>query len=719
MTLYRTAQLISMRKIFTTILLGLALLFAASLRAQSTGFVQGTSGGGSSSYLASVNATFGSSNVAGDLLVVRVNFLSTTATVSVADTSGNTWTALPIQRGTRSSQQIFYCNGCSGASSDKVTAIVNSGSAAYFSILIAEYSGFSGGLDVTAAASGTNSSPNSGFATTTSSNDLLLGFATSDTGLIITGPGSGYTKRLNMLEDKIVTATGSCNATYTYSGTGYWICQMVAFSASAAPTPTPVPPPTPTPVPPPTPAPTPTPTPAPTPTPTPTPAPTPTPMPGPTTYYVSPTGSDSNDGISPSTPWQTISKVNATSYNAGDSILFSGGRTFNGGLDINAAGTPIQPVIIGSYGTGHAMINAGTGEGFFAYNYAGIVIQHIDFQGSGAGTNTANGIEFYADLGGNVTLPYIRIDDVDVGGFGKEGITIGTWSNLTGYTDVRVTNAQVHDNGMDGMQVYAQTKGAITNIYVGYCQFYNNTGKAGLSNPSGSGVVFGEVNGATIEQCQAFHNGASNTSTSGPVGIWCYDSSYILIQYNESYGNLTSGGDGDGFDLDGGTTNSYLQYNYSHDNAGGGLCLFQYSGASAHSGNLVRYNLSQNDKNGISIWAANSSSPVSSDKIYNNIISVGSGAGIFFTNTNCSGLTFNNNIVATSNGKTLLSFPGTSGAAFNFDDYWAGSSAFVISWNGTTYSNLSSFKTASGQEGSGQNVDPSPFSGSVPAYWRF
>jgi hypothetical protein len=66
-----------------------------------------------------------------------------------------------------------------------------------------------------------------------------------------------------------------------------------------------------------------------------------------------------------------------------------------------------------------------------------------------------------------------------------------------------------------------------------------------------------------------------------------------------------------------------------------------------------------------------------------------------------------------------LSFPGTSGATFNFDDYWAGSSAFVISWNGTTYSNLSSFKTASGQEGSGQNVDPSPFSGSAPAYWRF
>ena len=45
------------------------------------------------------------------------------------------------------------------------------------------------------------------------------------------------------------------------------------------------------------------------------------------TFYVSASGSDSNDGLSASTAWKTISKVNAASYISGDQILFHGGDT--------------------------------------------------------------------------------------------------------------------------------------------------------------------------------------------------------------------------------------------------------------------------------------------------------------------------------------------------------------------------------------------------------
>jgi hypothetical protein len=433
-----------------------------------------------------------------------------------------------------------------------------------------------------------------------------------------------------------------------------------------------------------------------------------------TTYYVSITGSDSNNGTSQGTPWQTIAKVNAHVPQAGDTILFQGTHLYNGNLRVTVSASAASPFTIGSYGSGHANIKAGNGEGIYVYNSSGVVIQDLDVTGSGAGTNTSNGIEFYADAAGNAKLNYIRIDNVNVTGFGLLGIRIGTWNNLTGYNDVRVTNSTSHDNRQDGMLVYAQARGANTNIYVGNCQFYNNTGISGQTNPAGSGVAFGEVDGGTIEHCLAYNNGAQNTSGSGPVGIWCYDSNNILIQYNESHNNLAGGGDGDGFDLDGGTTNSYLQYNYSHDNKGGGLCLFEYYGAVAHSNNIVRYNVSVNDGHGVWIGSEDSTKPITNAQIYGNILLTSNHECVYFNNANASGVTFKNNIIATNNNLALVVFPGSSGASFSGNDYWPSGAGFKIIWNGKTYTSLSAW----GKDAAGVSVDPRPFAGVPPSYWN-
>ena len=96
----------------------------------------------------------------------------------------------------------------------------------------------------------------------------------------------------------------------------------------------------------------------------------------------------------------------------------------------------------------------------------------------------------------------------------------------------------------------------------------------------------------------AYDNGARQqqaTTGGGPCGIWTYNSNNITIQYNESYGNLGDRVDGDGFDMDGGTTNCILQYNYSHDNDGAGYLQAQFPDAQEHSGDIIRYNISQND----------------------------------------------------------------------------------------------------------------------------
>ena len=81
-----------------------------------------------------------------------------------------------------------------------------------------------------------------------------------------------------------------------------------------------------------------------------------------TTYYVSSTGNDSNNGTSQGTAWQTIDRVNQITYQIqpGDQILFQRGGHFRGGLIWGTSGSAASPVVIGAYGTGDAPIIDGS-----------------------------------------------------------------------------------------------------------------------------------------------------------------------------------------------------------------------------------------------------------------------------------------------------------------------------------------------------------------------
>ena len=78
-----------------------------------------------------------------------------------------------------------------------------------------------------------------------------------------------------------------------------------------------------------------------------------------TTYYVSNTGSDSNNGTSTSTAWQTLAKVNSSNLVAGDQILFQKGDTFYGSITVKNSGTAGNPIVFGAYGTGSNPIITG------------------------------------------------------------------------------------------------------------------------------------------------------------------------------------------------------------------------------------------------------------------------------------------------------------------------------------------------------------------------
>ncbi|MEO8589860.1 MAG: right-handed parallel beta-helix repeat-containing protein, partial [Flavobacteriales bacterium] len=81
-----------------------------------------------------------------------------------------------------------------------------------------------------------------------------------------------------------------------------------------------------------------------------------------TTYYVSPSGSDTNNGTSQGTAWQTIARVNqvGSSLQAGDQVLFQSGGTYRGKLTISSSGTSAAKIVIGAYGTGAQPVISGS-----------------------------------------------------------------------------------------------------------------------------------------------------------------------------------------------------------------------------------------------------------------------------------------------------------------------------------------------------------------------
>ena len=348
-------------------------------------------------------------------------------------------------------------------------------------------------------------------------------------------------------------------------------------------------------------------------------------------YYVNNKGSDSNSGDK-SYPFHSIDHINKMRFSPGDKIFFSGGQNFHGKLtlDSSSGGLENNPISLDAYGRGKANIYSGAQLAISLYKKNYLLINHLHLIGAGRKLgNHSSGLAL-------INCKKIILKNCEINGFQKSGLQIFASE------DIVVDNIVAHDNGYAGISVegnYQQKDSK--NILIQNSKAFNNPGDpTNLTSHSGNGIVVGSCKGVVIHFCTATANGWDMPRTgNGPVGIWAFEADSILIQHCISYKNRTSKGgeDGGGFDLDGGVTNSIIQYCLSYGNEGSGFGIFQYAGASPWYNNTIRCNISENDGNvstakaSVYIWnGSKNKNEFTRCYFYNNTVYNAKGSAIIF-----------------------------------------------------------------------------------------
>jgi hypothetical protein len=329
---------------------------------------------------------------------------------------------------------------------------------------------------------------------------------------------------------------------------------------------------------------------------------------GATMFYVSPTGNDSNNGTSTSTPWQSINKVNTYVFPEGAVVNFQGGATFTGCLVASPSNVPQSsapnPFTLQSYGAGMATIQSNcTGAGSAAIT------------GDTVNGFTVNGLKI---VNGSQTLNGVLLENqhqswpVQTGFAPVSGSSgVSNEVSIVGYAlngnNGPLNNVQVLNNILSGASVTSPDGAGIggygygeniSNVLIQGNSIYNIGGAA---SDNGAGIGADGWNGATVQYNVIHDIGANVTSCGGMSGIEVYTSNNVTVQFNEVYNVQPSpvnstGCDWDGIDLDGGTTNSVVQYNYTHHNAGAGIYAYTSTPNGLTWGpNTYRYNVSEND----------------------------------------------------------------------------------------------------------------------------
>ncbi|MFI5731113.1 right-handed parallel beta-helix repeat-containing protein [Kribbella sp. NPDC051587] len=340
-----------------------------------------------------------------------------------------------------------------------------------------------------------------------------------------------------------------------------------------------------------------------------------------TTYYVDPAGNDAAAGTSTDTAWRSLAKVNGTTFGPGDRILFKAGARWTGQLWPKGSGSATAPITIASYGgSGRPGIDGAgqVGDTVYLENQQYWDITRLEVTNDSPAQAERRGIRVRNNTGGRLTG--IHISDVDVHNVKSElgryyglnaGIAVVADVPSSAWNDVRVTGNTVRTVERIGIFVGpTEQTGDLGN----YPNFPKSNGVEidhNVLSDIGMDAILTFVTQSPLihhnkvsghSQRRSVCGGDGRYCNGASVAIWMAESDGARVEYNEVSGGGVRGAegrDGQAYDVDWGSDDVTLQYNYSHDNRAGFLLVTKgaVTGTSMPDGNnvVVRYNVSEND----------------------------------------------------------------------------------------------------------------------------
>ncbi|EHB57560.1 MULTISPECIES: discoidin domain-containing protein [Paenibacillus] len=365
-----------------------------------------------------------------------------------------------------------------------------------------------------------------------------------------------------------------------------------------------------------------------------------------TTYYVDSTGGDDkNSGTTQDAAWKSLDKVNATTFSPGDKILFKAGESWNGRLWPKGSGENGRPIIIDMYGTGSKPLIAGVTtelEAVFLKNQQYWEINNLEVTNSSPlpfdrdwenPRGQRRGVYILNEEAGilnHIHIKNMNIHDVDGSYTTRSGGII--FDSVGSNTPSAFNDILIDGNTLTDVDAYGIFIGSNCILRYGMGDLWpwvpkpygpwtpstqvkiaNNT----VIRAATGGIAWNVTDGAIVE-----HNTVQQaTYLATNASIWWAYADNNLVQFNESFASVNGAEDGHGFDVDAGNINSLVQYNYSHDNAGGFMLFVNDTYYTINT--IVRYNISQNDRKSIFRYSG------SIDHVYNynNTVYVGESSG--------------------------------------------------------------------------------------------
>lgn len=349
-----------------------------------------------------------------------------------------------------------------------------------------------------------------------------------------------------------------------------------------------------------------------------------------TAYYVdAQMDSDTYKGTSPDKALKTIEQVNALELKPGDAVYFKKDCRWIGALHIQNSGTEKEPILYGMYGEG---VNKPRidGEGLVHATIWGEDVSHVEIRNlevTNSGDKNAyhRGISIiavYENVEG-VKIRECYVHDVDSSELEDDGkilmedkhwyggIVVRARSNKNpNDREIILKDVLVEDNTVDKCSLVGISVGSTESSYKSPGLVIRGNH---VSNCWGDGIILFNSVGGLIEHNVAANNGVCADMTRAFAGIWIIWSDDCVIQYNESYG-MGPSNDGQGYDIDGACSGTILQYNYSHDNAGGFLLCMNVGNSDA----TIRYNVSVNDGGPFLSYGYSGSDELFQLNVYNN-----------------------------------------------------------------------------------------------------